>query len=180
MTAPDTSEQNRLVECMNQSLINTATAMLIESGLPKFFWSDMMVTTTTVIGRTPASGLKGKVPYKVIFKCKVDISWLWLFGLTTYVLISKDKCEGKFASKACKAVLIGYTTRKKAYKLLDLKMRKEFSSCHVHFDETPCLTTEILESKKQTVLASECKWEPNMLQPTSESRPASQPWINLR
>ena len=73
-TAPDTPEQNGLAERMNQTLVNTATAMLIESGLPKSFWSDAMLTAATVIGRTPAASLKGQVPYTVIFNRKVDIS----------------------------------------------------------------------------------------------------------
>lgn len=142
-TAPNTPKQNGLAEHMNQTLMNTATAMLIESGLPKTFWSDAMATAATVIGRTPASGLKGKVPYKVIFKRKVDISWLCPFGSTAYALIPKDKCDRKFANKAHKAVLIGYTTRKKAYKLLDIKTRKEFSSRHVQFNEDSHLNSKI-------------------------------------
>ena len=67
--APDTPKQNRLAKCMNQTLVNTSTAMFIESGLPKLFWSDAMV-----ISCTPTTGLKGKVPYTVMFGHKVDIS----------------------------------------------------------------------------------------------------------
>ena len=62
-TAPDMPKQNGLAEQMNQTLVNTATAMLIESGLPKSFWSDAMQTVATVI----ATGLQGKIPYTMIF-----------------------------------------------------------------------------------------------------------------
>lgn len=129
--------------------MNTATAMLIESSLLKLFWSNMIATATTVIERTPASGLKEKVSYKVIFKHKVNISWLCPFGSTAYTLIPKDKCKGKFVNKTCKAVLIRYITGKKVYKLLDIETRKEFSSFHVQFDKTPHLTAGTLDSKEQ-------------------------------
>ena len=55
--APDMPEQNRLAERVNQTLVNTATAILIKSGLPRSFWSDAMQTAATVIGRTPATRL---------------------------------------------------------------------------------------------------------------------------
>ena len=144
----DTPEQNGLAECMNQTLVNTATAMLIESGLPKSFWSDAMLTATTIIGRTPAAGLKGQVPYTVIFNCKVDISWFHPFGTTAYALIPKDQQNGKFANKAKKAILIGYVTGKKAYKLLNVKTRREVGSHHMRFDENHDIPSEIFDPKE--------------------------------
>ena len=90
-TAADTPEQNRLAKHMNQTLINTATAILIEYGLPKSFWSNAMLTTATIIGRMLAAGLQGKVPYSVIFNHKVDISWFFSFGSTAYALIPNNQ-----------------------------------------------------------------------------------------
>ena len=81
-TALDMPKQNGLAEQMNQTLVNTATAMLIELGLPKSFWSDAMQTAATVISRTPAAGLQGKIPYTMIFNWKVNISWFRPFGST--------------------------------------------------------------------------------------------------
>ena len=144
-TAADTPEQNRLAKRMNQTLINTATTMLIESGLPKSFCSDAMLTTATIIGRMLAAGLQGKVPYSVIFNHKVDISWFHPFGSTAYALILKDQQQGKFVDKVQKAILISYMTRKKAYKLIDVKTKKEFSSQHIHFDKNTDLLSEIVD-----------------------------------
>jgi hypothetical protein len=83
-TAADTPEQNGLAERMNQTLATTATAMLIDSGLPKPFWSDVMHTAAHLTARSPASGLRGKTPVGVLFKRKVNASWFGPFGCTAY------------------------------------------------------------------------------------------------
>lgn len=48
-TAPDTPEPNGVAERMNQTICNVATAALIESGLPKTFWTEAMSSTVHVI-----------------------------------------------------------------------------------------------------------------------------------
>ena len=125
-----------------------------------------MQTAAIVIGRTPAFGLKGKTPYSMIFNQKADISWLQPFGSPAYALIPKDKQKGKFANKAQRGMLIGYTTGKKAYKLLDLETRKEFSSCHVCFDEELHSPQKAAIFGDQNLSTSTQKWEPNLLWPT--------------
>ena len=52
-----------------------------------------------------------------------------------YALIPKDHHKGEFAEKAQKAVLIEYSTDKKAYKLLDIATEMEFNSQHVQFNK---------------------------------------------
>jgi hypothetical protein len=135
-TAADTPEQDGLAERMNQTLATKATAMLIELGLPKSFWSDAMSTSSFLTARSPASGLRGKTPYTKIFKRKVDASWFRPFGCLAYALIPKPNRPWKLAPKGRKSILLGYTTGKKAYRLLDLTTRKVFHSRHIRFDET--------------------------------------------
>ena len=130
-TAPDTPEQNGLAERMNQTLANDTTALLIDSGLSKKYWSDVMSTAAFLIRRTPASGLKGEIPYERIFKRKVDTSWFRPFGAPAYALVPKDKRDGKFGSKGIKSILLGYAPGKKAYRLLNIQTKKVFRSRHV-------------------------------------------------
>lgn len=119
-----TPRQNGVAERMNQTLAIPATAMLIDSGIPKSFWSDAMHTAAFLTARNPSSGLKGKTPYGKIFKRKVDASWFRPFGCPAYALIPKGTQSWKFAHKGRKSIMIGYTTGKKAYRLLDTVMRK--------------------------------------------------------
>lgn len=134
-TAAHTPEQNGLAERMNQNLTNMATAMLIDSNLPKSYWTDAMSTSAFIIARTPATGLKGQNPYTAAFNRPVDASWFKPFGCPAYALIPKDKRNGKFGPKGIKSIFLGYTAGKKAYRLLDLNTRKIFHSRHVVFDE---------------------------------------------
>jgi hypothetical protein len=98
-TAADTPEQDGLAERMNQTLTTKATAMLIESGLPKSFWSDAMSTSGFLTTHSPALGLRRKTPYTKIFKRKVDASWFRPLGCLAYALIPKPNRPWKFAPK---------------------------------------------------------------------------------
>ncbi|KAJ3527698.1 hypothetical protein NMY22_g9685 [Coprinellus aureogranulatus] len=134
-TAPYTPEQNGLAERMNQSLRNSATAMLIDSGLPKTYWTEAMTMAAHIIARTPAAGIGGDIPYERMFKRKVDPTTLRPFGCVAYALIPKDLRKGKFDSNARKCILLGYQSEQRAYRLLDLATKKVISSRHVAFDE---------------------------------------------
>ncbi len=134
-TAADTPEQNGLSERMNGTLVTRALAMLIDSGLPRSFWGEAMVTAAYMISRSPAAGLKGVTPYEALFGRRVDPSMFRTFGCIAYALIPKDQRNGKFGDKARKCVLLGYTYGKKAYRLMDLGSKTIFSSRHVRFDE---------------------------------------------
>ncbi|EGN91151.1 hypothetical protein SERLA73DRAFT_43160, partial [Serpula lacrymans var. lacrymans S7.3] len=113
-----------------------ATTMLHDSKLPKLFWVDAMQTAAYITARSPASGLHGKTPYEILFKRRVDPTLFRPFGCQAYALILKDKRQGKFYSKGRKAIMIGYTHGKQAYKLLDTEKRTVFSSWHVIFNES--------------------------------------------
>ncbi|PPQ82476.1 hypothetical protein CVT24_002389, partial [Panaeolus cyanescens] len=134
-TTADTPEQNGLAERMNQTLANGTVALLVESGLPKSYWTFAMSTCAFTTARTPAAGLRGKSPYEVLYNRKVDVSWLRPFGCTAYALIPKPQRPGKFYNKARKSVMLGYTSEKKGYRLMDLKTRAVFHSRHVKFNE---------------------------------------------
>jgi hypothetical protein len=134
-TAPDTPEQNGMAERLNQTLANSAVAMLIESGLPKKYWDEAFLTATYVTARSPASGLQGKTPYQALFRRHVDPTFMRPFGCLAYALIPKDNRGGKLNRKGRKCIMIGYQPGKKAYRLLDFKTRKVFTSRHVVFNE---------------------------------------------
>jgi hypothetical protein len=57
---------------MNQTICNTATAALIDSGLPKAFWTEAMSSAVHTIAWSPAAGLKGKTPFEMMFHQKVN------------------------------------------------------------------------------------------------------------
>src|SRR5438445_9705548 len=88
-STPDTPEQNGLAERMNQTLTTLANAMLEDSKLPKSFWGDALTTAAYITARSPAEGIKGKVPYEVLFGRRTDPTILRRFGCPAYALIPK-------------------------------------------------------------------------------------------
>lgn len=157
-TAPDTPEQNGLAERMNQTLTNRALAMLIDSGLPKTYWSHAFRTASYLIARSPASGIKGQTPFEKLTGRKVDISGLRPFGCRAYSLIPKDQ-RTKLDSHARRCVLLGYEYASKAYTLLDVTSRKLFKSRHVVFDENPGTAPELQGDPAESI-----EWEQSIPQ----------------
>src|SRR5947209_8125772 len=66
-SALDTPEQNGLAEQMNQTLTTLANVMLEDSKLLKSFWADALTTAAYITAWSPTEGIKGKVPYEVLF-----------------------------------------------------------------------------------------------------------------
>ena len=56
-----------------------------------------------------------------------------MFGCKCYIL--KDSQNGKFDAKSDEGIFLGYSTRSKAYKILNINTNKIVESANVNFDE---------------------------------------------
>ncbi|KAG2046524.1 hypothetical protein BDR06DRAFT_899116 [Suillus hirtellus] len=65
--------------------------MLIDSQLPKTYWTHAFHTATYLIARSPASGINGQTPFEALTGRKVDSSGLQPFGCRAYALVPKDQ-----------------------------------------------------------------------------------------
>jgi transposase InsO family protein len=176
-TTPDTPESNGIGERANQTLVTKATAMLADSGLPRNFWTYAMAMAAHLITRSPATGIKGQIPYTKLTDRPVDASLFHPFGCITYALVHKEHRNGKFNNHATKCVLIGYPPNKKGYLLLDVKTKRIFTSRHVEFDETGSIP-EGFETEKSDV--SDGQWETFLnaksQQATNDTPEIKRPW----
>nr|GEY38201.1 putative Gag-polypeptide of LTR copia-type [Tanacetum cinerariifolium] len=84
--------------------------------------------------RLPSSVLNGRFPYELVYNKKPSFSHLRSFGCLCFATILNN--HDKLSYKSEKYVLIGYSTAKKAYKLLSLDTRNMFFSRDVKFYET--------------------------------------------
>jgi len=76
-----TPDLNGIAERMNWTLLYRTRALLIRSGLPKFFWNHALMTSVYSINRSPMRALIGnKTPYEMLKGEKPDPSNLRIFG----------------------------------------------------------------------------------------------------
>ena len=77
-------EQNGVAERKNKHLLEVTRALLFEMNLPKYFWSDGVLTAVYLINRMPSWTLEGKSPIEVLcprkplFQVPPKVVWLYL------------------------------------------------------------------------------------------------------
>lgn len=60
---PNNSEQNRVAERMNRTLVDIIWSMLLDSKLPKIFWTEALLTAVYFCNRSHTKTLAGITPH---------------------------------------------------------------------------------------------------------------------
>ena len=77
LSAPHSQFQNGVVERHIQTIKDHATAILVQSGLPKSYWGEAMLCAAVTWNST---GTQEMSPYELITGHQLDLSLLKLFG----------------------------------------------------------------------------------------------------
>lgn len=126
-----TPQQNDVAERKNRTLVEMATCMLIQSGLPRTFWTKAILTTVYIRNRYPSRSLEGKLPHEIWTEKIPTVIHFQVFGAKAHML---DKSKHvKFDQKTIECIFVGYSTESKAYKLWDPKSRKIHKSRNMTF-----------------------------------------------
>jgi hypothetical protein len=134
-SAPDTPQQNGMVERKNETLIDMARTMLGEFKTPERFWSEAVNTAYHAINRLYLHRLLKKTSYELLIGNKPNVSYFRVFGSKCYILVKKGR-HSKFAPKAVEGFLLGYDSNIKAYRVFNKSSRLVEVSSDVVFDET--------------------------------------------
>ncbi|GJX29327.1 putative RNA-directed DNA polymerase, partial [Tanacetum coccineum] len=129
-----TPQQNGIAERKHRHLLNVARSLMFQGNIPLCFWTDCILTATYLINRLPSSVLAGRSPFSMLYGREPSLSHLRCFGCLCFSSILNT--SDKFSSKSEKCILIGYSSSKKAYKLLSLENRSYIFSRDVKFYET--------------------------------------------
>ena len=72
-------------------------------------------------------------PFELWYGYLPNVKYFKIFGSKYYIL--KDDRSGKFDAKSDEGIFLGYSTRSKAYKCLNINTNKVVESENVKFDE---------------------------------------------
>ncbi|KAG8493957.1 hypothetical protein CXB51_011293 [Gossypium anomalum] len=129
-----TLQQNGVSKRKNRSLMDMAKCLLFERNLPKTLWAEAVNTAVYLQNRLPTKALVHKTPFKAWFGFKPSIAHLRVFGCICYAHVPTVKRD-KLAKKAQPGILVGYSSVKKGYRVLNPSSNKVFVSRDVVFNE---------------------------------------------
>ena len=142
-SAPRTLQQNGVVERKNRSLEELARTMLNETGLPKYFWTDVVSTACYVLNRVL---IRLITPYELFKGRKLNLSHLKVFGCKCFILNNGKDNLGKFDSKSDDGIFLGYLQHGHAYHVYNKRTMLVEESVHVNFDET----NQVMQERPKT------------------------------
>jgi transposase InsO family protein len=134
-SCPDTPPQNGVAERKNRHLLEIARSLMYTMNVPKFLWSEAVMTAAYLINRTPSRILGMKTPYEMIFGKNEFVVPPRVFGCTCFVRDHRPSI-GKLDPRAVKCIFIGYSSSQKGYKCWSPSERRTFVSMDVTFRES--------------------------------------------
>ena len=111
-----TPQQNGVAERANQTLVEMARCMLLQTNLPYTLWAEAVCTATYIRNRCPTKVLNDVTPIEVWTKKKPYVGYFRTFGSRT-IALNKNSKSNKFAPRGEEYILVGYSQEAKAYRL---------------------------------------------------------------
>ena len=141
-TCARTPEQDGVAECSNLTVMNLVRSVLADTQLAKIYWGEISCTVVYTLNRSPTKGstVQDKTPFELWTDRRPNVSHLRSIGDIAYAHVDKALRASKLQPHASPWILIGYSTTKKAYRLLNPKTRQFTESRNITF-----LTRDIKE-----------------------------------
>nr|GFD26841.1 retrovirus-related Pol polyprotein from transposon TNT 1-94 [Tanacetum cinerariifolium] len=124
------SQQNRVVERCNRTLIEAAHTMLIYAQAPLFLWAEVVATACFTQNRSIIRLRHGKTPYELLHIKLPDLSFFHVFGALCYPTNDSENL-GQLQPKADIGIFIGYAPLKKAFRIYNRRTRRIVETIHV-------------------------------------------------
>jgi hypothetical protein len=137
-TVPDASQQNGVVERANQTVENSMHAMLLDAGLPLYFWPLAAQAAVHINNRLPHSALPNNVtPFFRWFGVKPDISHFRPFGSLVTACKSESTDQNKVYMHGEEGQFLEYARDSAGYLIYFPESRTIHSRCDVDFHGLP-------------------------------------------
>ncbi|CAI7895430.1 unnamed protein product [Closterium sp. NIES-53] len=136
LTMPYSPAMNGIAERANRTITETARRLLIEAGLPDYFWPDVVRSACVAKNRALTHvGADKWVPYVEWIGRKPKVDMLRVFGCMCMVLVPKHLRHNKLSAKATWAVHLGMAQNSKGWILWDPFTKKFLVSRDCKFME---------------------------------------------
>ena len=139
LTVPYNSFQNGAVERAHRSIEEKTRCLLIGGRVPPSLWTEAVSTAVYLLNRLPLPSHNNMIPlcrWKMIKPSDLSLNHLRTFGCLAYCTIPPQLRDGKLAPTAISGVLVGYESKRHAYRIYHPESGKIFVSAQVQFDET--------------------------------------------
>ena len=137
-SVPYTPEQNGLSEVQNRIVMNGVRAMLFDSKLSRYLWSELLHTKVYQKNRSPTTRLR-MTPHEAWTNEKPSLAHMRIIGCVAWVHIPKEKRK-KLDERSKKCYLIGYEGSN-IFRVWNPATKRVEKTSHVDFDETMLMTT---------------------------------------
>ena len=134
-SCPDTPPQNGVAERKNRHILEVARSLMFTMNVPKFLWSEAVLTATYLINRTPSRILGMKTPCEMLLGENKFVVPPKVFGCTCFVRDHRPLVN-KLDPRAVKCIFVGYSSGQKGYKCWSPNERRLFISMDVTFRES--------------------------------------------
>ncbi|CAI7805258.1 unnamed protein product [Closterium sp. NIES-53] len=136
LTMPYSPAMNGIAERANRTITETARGLLIEAGLPEYFWPDAVRSACVAKNRALTHvGVDKWVPYVEWIGKKPKVDMLQVFGCMCMALVPKHLRHNKLGAKAIWAVHFGMAQNSKGWLLWDPFTKKFLVSKDCKFME---------------------------------------------
>jgi hypothetical protein len=123
-TVPDASQQNGVAERANQTVENSMRAMLLDAGLPSYFWPLAAQAAVHINNRLPHSSLPKRVtPFERWFGSKPDISHFRPFGALVTARKAESTDQNKALMRGEEGRFVGYSRDSTGYLIYFLETK---------------------------------------------------------
>ena len=99
-----------------------ARALMMKKSVALKYWKEAVSIAIYTLNRVRVKKGANLTPYELWFGYTPSVKYFKIFGSKFYIL--KDDRKGKFDAKGEEGILLGYSTRSKAYKRLNTNINK--------------------------------------------------------
>jgi hypothetical protein len=124
---------------MNRTIQQMARAMLDDSGTPDTFWGEAAHTAANILNKAHVRVNSDKTPYELWYGKSPTVKHFRVFGSKCFIKNNDEKL-GKFEPRANEGIFLGYSSRSKAYKCYNKRLRKIVECIDVVINESPAKT----------------------------------------